>query len=83
MSENPTDLEILRWQARQQAFVRSCTFRPCSQCPSSLTPGVVGNSVFGRATAGFDVIHAIENVRTDKGDKPLDEIKISSITLEG
>ncbi|TKA54510.1 hypothetical protein B0A53_03203 [Rhodotorula sp. CCFEE 5036] len=41
------------------------------------------HSVFGRATAGFDVIHAIENVRTDKGDKPLDEIKISSITLEG
>lgn len=29
------------------------------------------------------MIHAIENVRTDKGDKPLDEIKISSITLEG
>lgn len=44
---------------------------------------VGGNSIFGRATAGFDVIHAIENVRTDKGDKPLDEIKISSISLEG
>ncbi|GAA6019190.1 hypothetical protein JCM8202_000928 [Rhodotorula sphaerocarpa] len=40
------------------------------------------HSVFGRATGGFDVIHAIENVRADKGDKPLDEIQISSITLE-
>ncbi|GJN94391.1 hypothetical protein Rhopal_007471-T1 [Rhodotorula paludigena] len=40
------------------------------------------HSVFGRATGGFDVVHEIENVRTDKGDKPFEEIKMTSITFE-
>lgn len=39
-------------------------------------------SIFGRATAGLDVIHEIENVRTDKGDKPHDEIRIVSVEVE-
>lgn len=37
--------------------------------------------IFGRATAGFDVIHDIEGVKCDKGDKPLDEIRIVSIEV--
>ncbi|BGP43579.1 Peptidyl-prolyl cis-trans isomerase cyp15 [Rhodotorula kratochvilovae] len=40
------------------------------------------HSVFGRATAGFDVIHNIENARADKGDKPLEDIIITSVTVE-
>jgi peptidylprolyl isomerase domain and WD repeat-containing protein 1 len=40
------------------------------------------HSIFGRATSGFEVIHEIEHVRTDKGDKPYDEIKIVSIDIE-
>ncbi|GAA5872288.1 hypothetical protein JCM1840_004117 [Sporobolomyces johnsonii] len=40
------------------------------------------HSIFGRATSGFEVIHEIENVRTDKGDKPFDDIKIVSIDIE-
>ncbi|KAK4047441.1 Peptidyl-prolyl cis-trans isomerase cyp15 [Microbotryomycetes sp. JL221] len=40
------------------------------------------HSIFGRATAGFEVIHAIENVRTDKGDKPYDDIRIVNIDTE-
>ncbi|WOO80878.1 Peptidyl-prolyl cis-trans isomerase cyp15 [Vanrija pseudolonga] len=40
------------------------------------------HSVFGRAVGGLEVIHAIENVKTDKGDRPFDEVKMMSITLE-
>ncbi|KAM0790478.1 hypothetical protein ACM66B_003354 [Microbotryomycetes sp. NB124-2] len=40
------------------------------------------HSIFGRATAGFEVIHDIENVRTDKGDKPYDEIRIVNVDVE-
>ncbi|CED84173.1 peptidyl-prolyl cis-trans isomerase [Phaffia rhodozyma] len=39
------------------------------------------HTVFGRATLGLDVIHAIEDVRTDKGDKPYDDIKMVSIDI--
>ena len=39
------------------------------------------NSIFGRATSGFEVIHQIENVRVNKMDKPYDDIKIVSITI--
>lgn len=37
--------------------------------------------IFGVATAGFEVIHQIENVRTDKWDKPFDDIKIVSVSI--
>lgn len=40
------------------------------------------SSVFGRATGGLEVIHSIENVRTDKNDKPHDEVRMMSITVE-
>jgi len=34
------------------------------------------HTIFGRATAGMDVIHKIENVKCDKQDKPYNEVKI-------
>lgn len=40
------------------------------------------HTVFGRVTSGMDVCKAIENMRTDKNDKPLDDIRILSIDLE-
>jgi len=40
------------------------------------------HTVFGRVTNGMDVCTLIENVKTDKNDKPLDEIRILSVDLE-
>jgi len=39
------------------------------------------HTVFGRVVGGEDVVKAIELVKTDKYDKPLEDIKIMSITL--
>ncbi|KAE8259794.1 hypothetical protein A4X13_0g766 [Tilletia indica] len=41
------------------------------------------HTVFGRAVGGYDVIHAIENARTGKDDKPRDDIKILNVSLSG
>lgn len=38
--------------------------------------------MFGRATGGLEVIHSIESVKTDKNDKPFEEVRMMSITLE-
>ena len=40
------------------------------------------HSVFGRVTRGMDVCTMIENVKTDRMDKPLEEIRILSIDIE-
>jgi hypothetical protein len=40
------------------------------------------HTVFGRVTKGMDVCSQIENVKTDKNDKPLDDIQILSIDIE-
>ena len=40
------------------------------------------HTIFGRVTAGMDVVHAIENVATDKRDKPYDDVQIQSITVK-
>ncbi|KAJ1730536.1 Peptidyl-prolyl cis-trans isomerase cyp15 [Coemansia biformis] len=40
------------------------------------------HTVFGRATAGTDVVRLIESVATDKGDKPLDDIGILNIQVK-
>jgi len=40
------------------------------------------HTVFGRVTNGMDVCTLIENTKTDKNDKPLDDIRILSIDLE-
>lgn len=39
------------------------------------------HTVFGRVTKGMDVCMAIENVKTDDTDKPLEEISIQSIDI--
>lgn len=39
------------------------------------------HTVFGRVTKGMDVIQAIEKVKTDANDKPLQEIKINTIRI--
>ena len=40
------------------------------------------HTVFGRVTAGMDVVHEIERVRTDKEDRPVEEVKIVSIDVK-
>lgn len=40
------------------------------------------HTVFGRVVNGMDVVQAIEKVRTDKGDKPFQDIRIVNITIE-
>ncbi|KAJ3210399.1 Peptidyl-prolyl cis-trans isomerase cyp15 [Dinochytrium kinnereticum] len=39
------------------------------------------HTVFGRATGGMDVVHLIEKAKTDKNEKPLDDIKILNIEV--
>ncbi|CAG8579835.1 474_t:CDS:10 [Paraglomus brasilianum] len=39
------------------------------------------HTIFGRATAGMDVIHSIENAKIDKFDKPYEDIKIINIEI--
>ncbi|RIA92413.1 peptidyl-prolyl cis-trans isomerase cyp15 [Glomus cerebriforme] len=39
------------------------------------------HTIFGRATAGMDVIHTIENAKTDKLDKPFEDVKIINIEI--
>ena len=38
-------------------------------------------TVFGRVEKGLDVVHSIERVRTDKDDKPLQDVKIVNIEV--
>ncbi|KAF8645189.1 hypothetical protein AX16_008016 [Volvariella volvacea WC 439] len=40
------------------------------------------HTIFGRALSGLEVIHAIENVKTNKVDKPYEDIKIINIDVE-
>ncbi|KAI9010691.1 hypothetical protein DFJ74DRAFT_685365 [Hyaloraphidium curvatum] len=39
------------------------------------------HTIFGRATAGFDVIHKIEGVKVDRHEKPLEAIRIMGIEV--
>jgi peptidyl-prolyl cis-trans isomerase B (cyclophilin B) len=39
------------------------------------------HTVFGRVTAGMDVVSAIEQVDTGPGDRPRDEVRIESVSL--
>jgi peptidylprolyl isomerase domain and WD repeat-containing protein 1 len=39
------------------------------------------HTVFGRVTKGMDVVHVIERSKTDKRDKPVDDIKMINMTL--
>ena len=39
-------------------------------------------AAFGKITSGMDVVDAIASVKTDRNDKPLEEQKIASITVD-
>ena len=39
------------------------------------------HTIFGRVLQGFEVVHAIENVRRNRGDRPYDDIKIINIDI--
>jgi len=39
------------------------------------------HTVFGRVTGGMDVVDTIERTPTDHGDRPLDEVRIESISV--
>lgn len=39
------------------------------------------HTVFGRVVKGMDVVHAIERTKTDKNDKPYEDIKIVNIDV--
>src|SRR3954451_17058372 len=41
------------------------------------------HTVFGRVVDGMDVVDKIEGTRTGAGDRPVDEQRIESVTLEG
>jgi len=41
------------------------------------------HTVFGRVTGGMDVVDAIGNAATDAQDRPLDEVRIESVSLSG
>ncbi|KAG8808126.1 hypothetical protein FRC19_006106 [Serendipita sp. 401] len=40
------------------------------------------HTIFGRAVAGLEVIHNIENVKVAKSDKPMEDIKIINISVD-
>src|SRR5246127_795239 len=41
------------------------------------------HTVFGRVTSGMDVADAISQVETGPGDRPREEVRIDSVTVEG
>ncbi|KAH7923839.1 hypothetical protein BV22DRAFT_1130346 [Leucogyrophana mollusca] len=40
------------------------------------------HTIFGRVYSGLEVVHAIENVKTNKADKPFEDIKIINVDVE-
>ncbi|KAF9029834.1 cyclophilin-like protein [Hymenopellis radicata] len=40
------------------------------------------HTIFGRVISGLEVVHAIEHVKVNKGDKPFEDIKIVNIDVE-
>jgi len=41
------------------------------------------HTVFGKVTSGMDVVNEIQGAATDHGDRPVDEIRIESISIDG
>lgn len=40
------------------------------------------HTIFGRVLSGLEVVHTIENVKTNKLDKPYEDIKIINVDVE-
>lgn len=40
------------------------------------------HTVFGRVTKGMDVVHAIEKVKVDRHDSPLEDVRMVNITVK-
>ncbi|KAF9267395.1 hypothetical protein L218DRAFT_920202 [Marasmius fiardii PR-910] len=40
------------------------------------------HTIFGRVISGLEVVHGIENVKTNKMDKPLEDIKIINVDVD-
>jgi cyclophilin family peptidyl-prolyl cis-trans isomerase len=40
-------------------------------------------TIFGRVTEGLDVVDAIATSETDRSDKPVSEVKMEKVTIEG
>lgn len=47
------------------------------------TPGQSKHPVFGRVVEGMDVVTAIGNCKTARGDRPNPPIRVENITIEG
>jgi len=45
------------------------------------SPGASKHPVFGRVTQGMEVVTAIEKVRTGPGDRPVEPVKVTRITV--
>ncbi len=41
------------------------------------------HTVFGKVTAGMDVVDEIQNADVDHQDRPIDEIRIESVSVDG
>jgi len=41
------------------------------------------HTVFGKVTSGMDVVNEIQAAETDHGDRPVGEIRIESISIDG
>ncbi len=47
------------------------------------SPGNSKHPVFGKVTAGMDVVTKIENTRTNASDRPVTPVKMNKVTVQG